>query len=75
MGWFHCLVWCITITVHAHVRFADSCTPCCCGVQIGPAFPPLSSGDGPLSYDEIKGRLDEGMAWLAKLYCNTMNVM
>jgi len=45
------------------------------GDQVGPAFPALTSGDGPLKYDEIVGRLDEGMAWLAKLYCNTMNVI
>lgn len=45
------------------------------GDQVGPAFPPLTSGDGPLKYDEIVNRLDEGMAWLAKLYCNTMNVI
>lgn len=45
------------------------------GDQVGPKFPPLSSGDGPLNYDEIKGRMDEGMSWLANLYCNTMNVI
>jgi pyruvate-formate lyase len=45
------------------------------GDQVGPAFPALSTGDGPLKYDEIVNRLDEGMAWLAKLYCNTMNVI
>ena len=45
------------------------------GDQVGPKFPPLASGDGPLSYDEMKGRVDEGMAWLANLYCNTMNVI
>jgi formate C-acetyltransferase len=43
--------------------------------QVGPKFPPLNSGDGPLDYAEVKGRLDEGMAWLAKLYCDTMNVI
>jgi formate C-acetyltransferase len=42
--------------------------------QVGPKFPPLNSGEGPLDYQEVKGRLDEGMAWLAKLYCDTMNV-
>jgi hypothetical protein len=42
---------------------------------VGPAFPPLASGEGPLSYEEMVGRLDEGMAWLAKLYANTMNVI
>lgn len=45
------------------------------GDQAGPAFPALKSGDGPLQYDEVVNRLDEGMAWLAKLYCNTMNVI
>jgi hypothetical protein len=45
------------------------------GDQAGPAFPTLKSGDGPLKYDEVVARLDEGMAWLAKLYCNTMNVI
>ncbi|WIA11450.1 hypothetical protein OEZ85_011567 [Tetradesmus obliquus] len=45
------------------------------GDQVGPKFPPLNSGDGPLDYQEVKGRMDEGMAWLAKLYCDTMNVI
>jgi formate C-acetyltransferase len=45
------------------------------GDQVGPAFPPLRSGDGPLNFNEITDRLDEGMAWLAKLYCSTMNVI
>lgn len=45
------------------------------GDQAGPEFPPLTSGDGPLKFDEVVTRLDEGMAWLAHLYCNTMNVI
>lgn len=43
--------------------------------QVGPAFPPLASAEGPLQYEEVASRLDEGMAWLAGLYCNTMNVI
>jgi formate C-acetyltransferase len=45
------------------------------GDQVAPKFPPLSSGDGPLNFNEVKGRLDEGMEWLARLYSNTMNVI
>lgn len=45
------------------------------GDQIGPKFPPLKSGDGPLDYNEMKQRLEEGMVWLAHLYCNTMNTI
>jgi pyruvate-formate lyase len=44
------------------------------GDQVGPHFPPLKSGDGPLDFKEIQQRLDEGMGWLAGLYANTMNV-
>jgi hypothetical protein len=53
---------------------------CCCAlllcplVQVGPKFPPLQSGDGPLDFKEVQQRLDDGMAWLAGLYANTMNV-
>lgn len=43
--------------------------------QVGPKFPALRSGDGPLDYNEVKSRLDEGMGWLAHLYCNTMNTI
>uniref|UniRef100_A0A383VBB5 formate C-acetyltransferase n=1 Tax=Tetradesmus obliquus TaxID=3088 RepID=A0A383VBB5_TETOB len=45
------------------------------GDQVGPKFPPLQSGDGPLDFKEVQQRLDEGMAWLAGLYANTMNVI
>lgn len=45
------------------------------GDQVAPAFPPLRSGDGPLNFNEVTDRLDEGMTWLAKLYCSTMNVI
>jgi formate C-acetyltransferase len=45
------------------------------GDQVGPAFPPLASGDGPLRYEEVLQRLDAGMDWIAALYTNTMNVI
>lgn len=45
------------------------------GDQVGPAFPPLSSGDGPLDYDEVVRRLDAGMDWVARLYTDTMNMI
>eukprot|EP00878_Enallax_costatus_P002152 GHUV01002321.1.p1 GENE.GHUV01002321.1~~GHUV01002321.1.p1 ORF type:complete len:484 (+),score=155.35 GHUV01002321.1:1511-2962(+) len=45
------------------------------GDQVGPKFPPLKSGDGPLDYQEVRDRLQEGMVWLAHLYCNTMNTI
>ncbi|KAF6266382.1 pyruvate-formate lyase [Scenedesmus sp. NREL 46B-D3] len=45
------------------------------GDQVGPHFPPLKSGDGPLDFKEVQQRLDEGMGWLAGLYANTMNVI
>lgn len=53
------------------------CWLCAAGnvLQVGPKFPPLKSGDGPLDFKEVQARMDEGMAWLANLYCNTMNVM
>ena len=43
------------------------------GIHIGPQKEVLS-GD-KLNYDEVKARLDEYMAWLAKLYVNTMNII
>jgi hypothetical protein len=49
-------------------------SPSCCTSQVGPQFPPLKSGDGPLDFQEVQQRLDEGMGWLAALYANTMNV-
>jgi formate C-acetyltransferase len=45
------------------------------GDQVGPAFPPLASGDGPLRYEEVVQRLDAGMDWIAALYTNTINVI
>ena len=45
------------------------------GAQVGPAFPPLASGDGPLDYAEVKAALEVGMGWLATLYSSTMNVI
>ena len=43
------------------------------GIHIGPQKEVLS-GD-KLNYEEVKARLDEYMAWLAKLYVNTMNII
>ncbi len=43
------------------------------GLHIGPQMPALN--DGPLQYEEVKSRLDGYMAWLARLYVNTMNVI
>lgn len=47
------------------------------GDQVGPQFPPLKQGDEstPLDYAEVTARLEQGMDWLARLYCNTMNVI
>lgn len=45
------------------------------GDQVGPEFAPISTGTGQLSYEEVKGKLEEAMDWLAKLYCDTMNVI
>jgi hypothetical protein len=42
--------------------------------KVGPAFPGLSTGEGPLNYEEVVQRLDAGMDWIASLYTNTMNV-
>lgn len=43
------------------------------GIHIGPQKEVLS-GD-KLNFAEVKERLDEYMAWLAKLYVNTMNII
>jgi formate C-acetyltransferase len=45
------------------------------GDQVGPKFPALSTGEGPLNFEEVKKQLDTGMEWLCTLYCNTMNVI
>lgn len=43
-------------------------------VQVGPEMPPMPA-DKPLDFDELKRRLDFYMAWIAKLYVNTMNII
>ncbi len=43
------------------------------GDQIAPAYAPIA-GD-VLDYDEVWARLQQMMAWLAKTYVNTMNVI
>ena len=45
------------------------------GDLAAPKFPPLSTGDGPLDYEEVKAKLDKGMDWLCRLYCDTMNTI
>lgn len=45
------------------------------GDQVGPKFPPLTTGDGPLDYGEVVKRLEGGMDWLTKLYTDTMNII
>jgi formate C-acetyltransferase len=43
------------------------------GDQIAPLFPPITSEY--LDYDEVKARFQDMMAWLAKTYINTLNVI
>ncbi len=43
------------------------------GLHMGPQMEVLT--DAPLNYDEVIERLDNYMAWLAKLYVNTMNII
>jgi formate C-acetyltransferase len=43
------------------------------GDQIAPQFPPIASEY--LDYSEVRMRLHEMMAWLAKTYINTLNVI
>ena len=43
------------------------------GEQIAPAYAPITTDI--LSYDEVAAKFDVLMAWLAKLYVNTLNVI
>lgn len=43
------------------------------GDQVGPAFAPVTSEY--LNYEEVKAKFDLFVAWLAKLYVNTLNVI
>lgn len=43
------------------------------GDQIAPQFPPITTEY--LEYDEVRMRFQEMMAWLAKTYINTLNVI
>ncbi|KAJ1553803.1 hypothetical protein HK405_006845, partial [Cladochytrium tenue] len=45
------------------------------GKQVGPGWGALSTGDGPLEYDEVYAKYDKAMDWLASLYVNTMNAI
>ncbi|NLK00393.1 MAG: formate C-acetyltransferase [Clostridia bacterium] len=43
------------------------------GDQVGPEFAPITSEY--LDFDEVMGRFDTTLEWLARLYVNTMNVI
>lgn len=43
------------------------------GEQVGPVSEPV--GEGPLDYDDVRARYRFYLAWLARLYVNTMNVI
>ena len=43
------------------------------GDQIAPMFPPITTEY--LDYDEVRARFKDMMAWLAKTYINTLNVI
>ena len=45
------------------------------GEQVGPKFKQIAFPDQPLDYDVVYENFMEGMDWLAKLYCDTMNVI
>ncbi|GLC43423.1 Protein kinase domain-containing protein [Pleodorina starrii] len=45
------------------------------GAQVGPKFAPVRTKDGPLDFEEVKAKLEDGMDWLASLYTNTMNII
>jgi formate C-acetyltransferase len=45
------------------------------GEQIGPKFSSITEKGVPLDYDKVMNVFDEGMNWLAKLYCDTMNII
>ncbi|KXS13119.1 pyruvate formate lyase [Gonapodya prolifera JEL478] len=45
------------------------------GKQVGPGWGALSSGEGPLNFDEVFAKYDKAMDWLAALYVNTMNAI
>ncbi|WP_369369863.1 formate C-acetyltransferase [Promicromonospora sp. Populi] len=44
------------------------------GEQVSPAFPPVPAGR-PLEYDDVRGRLDTTMSWLAATYVEALNVI
>mmetsp|Transcript_3111 Transcript_3111/g.4182 ORF Transcript_3111/g.4182 Transcript_3111/m.4182 type:complete len:739 (-) Transcript_3111:183-2399(-) len=43
------------------------------GAQVGPKFSAVP--EGPLQYDDVIKRLEEGMEWLAQLYVSIMNAI
>jgi formate C-acetyltransferase len=45
------------------------------GAQVGPNFPLYVKDGEPLKYEVVIKNFENGMDWLASLYCNTMNVI
>lgn len=45
------------------------------GEQVGPKFRRICQPGVPLSIDDVWPQFLEGMDWLARLYCNTMNII
>ncbi len=43
-------------------------------LQVSPEFMPVT-GNGPLDFEDVKGKYEQMMDWLAGLYVNTLNVI
>ena len=43
-------------------------------LQVSPEFAPVT-GDGPLDYEEVMGKYENMMTWLAGLYVNVLNII
>ncbi|WP_342269173.1 formate C-acetyltransferase [Spiroplasma endosymbiont of Aspidapion aeneum] len=43
--------------------------------QISPRFEPVTTGNGPLNFDEVWTKFENMMAWVADKYVNTLNVI